>query len=275
MSKIQSLNNLLDMHSHKKSQQLLSTGFTALDEHLGGFYETELIIIGGRPGMGKTQLLIEIALRMSNDVPIMYYSFNQAEQLVTDRFANIVQCYTKHGIGISKERLFICSPIFSIYEEFEEECQDMIDEYNVKVVMIDYLQLMFFSKTNMYMKENEQGYFITNKLKQFALKNNICIVAAAQLNRNPVFRCGLEGKKPQLGDLCASGAIEQQADKVILIHRPAYYKMFEDERGNDISWIMELNIAKNKNGVQTSLNMQIADNNINILLGPIPLHKLK
>jgi len=260
-----SLNHLLETYIYNeenKKQHLLSTGFKALDNKIRGFYETELVVVGGRPGMGKTQLLVEMALRMSNEAPVVYYSLCQTEQLIVERFSCAVQGYIEFGINISKQQLFIYSLVFNTYEEFEQQCQNAMKEHNVKIIMIDYLQLMFSSPMESI---NEDGNFVMSKLKEFARRNDICIIVAAQLNRESEYRSGHEGKKPQLSDLCTSGAIEQQADKVILIHRPAYYKIWEDEKGNDISQIMELNVAKNRNGKQISLNMQIANNKVNIL----------
>ena len=94
-------------------------------------------------------------------------------------------------------------------------------------------------------RELEIGY-ISRELKNIAKDNNVCVIASSQLSRAVESRGG--NKRPMLSDLRESGAIEQDADKVIFIHRPEYYGFLEDEEGNNLSGVAELLIAKNRNG---------------------------
>jgi replicative DNA helicase len=89
---------------------------------------------------------------------------------------------------------------------------------------------------------------ISRSLKGLAKELNIPIVALSQLNRSVEARQGVEGKRPQLSDLRESGAIEQDADIVCFIHRPEYYRITEDERGNSLVGIAEIIVAKHRNG---------------------------
>jgi replicative DNA helicase len=121
-----------------------------------------------------------------------------------------------------------------------------VREHGVKIIMIDYLQLMTAAGMQFGSREQEVST-ISRSLKGLAKELDIPIIALSQLNRGVETRQG-EGKRPQLADLRESGAIEQDADMVCFIHRPEYYKIFEDEKGNDLRGLAEIIIAKHRSG---------------------------
>ena len=91
--------------------------------------------------------------------------------------------------------------------------------------------------------------YITRRLKNLALELDVPIIALSQMNRSVDTREGIDGKRPQLIDLRDSGTIEEDADLVIFIHRPEYYKIYQDDKGNDLHEMAEIIIAKHRNGI--------------------------
>ena len=113
--------------------------------------------------------------------------------------------------------------------------------------MIDYLQLMNANGMKFFSRQEEVST-ISRSLKALAKELDVPILALSQLNRGVENREGLEGKRPQLGDLRESGAIEQDADLVLFVHRPEYYNIFNDENGRDLHGMAQIIIAKHRKG---------------------------
>ena len=138
------------------------------------------------------------------------------------------------------------TPSLSVFE-LRTKARRLVREHNIQCIIIDYLQLMNASGMNFGSREQEVST-ISRSLKGLAKELNIPIIALSQLNRGVEARQGIEGKRPQLADLRESGAIEQDADMVCFIHRPEYYKILEDEKGNSLVGLAEIIIAKHRNG---------------------------
>jgi replicative DNA helicase len=141
------------------------------------------------------------------------------------------------------------TPSLSVFE-LRTKARRLVKEHKVKCIIIDYLQLMNASGMNFGSREQEVS-IISRSLKGLAKELNIPIIALSQLNRSVENRSSKDGpdaKRPQLSDLRESGAIEQDADIVCFIHRPEYYKIFEDSHGNDLRGKAEIIIAKHRNG---------------------------
>ena len=142
------------------------------------------------------------------------------------------------------------TPSLSVFE-LRTKARRLVREHQVKIIIIDYLQLMNASGMSFGNREQEVST-ISRSLKMLAKELNIPIIALSQLNRGVENR--LQGgdansKRPQLSDLRESGAIEQDADIVCFIHRPEYYKIYNDpETGEDLRGVGEFIIAKHRNG---------------------------
>jgi len=253
--------NLTLLRSGQKWENLIKTGFTDFDKSFGGFLEGELIVIGARPAMGKSLLLMNLALNISATIPLVYFTFDLSEFSLTNRIISAISKieYTKVAINalsadendrlssiekqIKTHNLFINDSCYNSMPNFKSLCKIHIQENGVRVIIVDCLQLMssFKFRSN---REAEVSY-ISRELKSFAKENNVCVIASSQLSRSSEYR---EGKRPQLTDLRESGAIEQYADKVIFVHRPEYYGITTDQDGNNIAGLAELILAKNRNG---------------------------
>ena len=243
----------------------LRTGFEGLDKMTSGWQNSDLIIIAARPAMGKTAFVLSMAKNMAVNfnTPVALFSLEMSNvQLVNRLIVNVCEI---PGEKIKSGRLesyeweqldfkeLYDAPIFvddtpslSVFE-LRTKARRLVREHGIKCIIIDYLQLMNASGMNFGSREQEVST-ISRSLKGLAKELNIPIIALSQLNRGVEARQGVEGKRPQLADLRESGAIEQDADMVCFIHRPEYYKITEDERGNSLIGLAEIIIAKHRNG---------------------------
>lgn len=224
----------------------------------------ELIVIGGRPAMGKTALAISLVRNIAilNRTPIAYFSLEMSTVQFMNRFLsnvgsveiNHTESYTKKEQTLldDADKIIEDAPIFLddapalSVQELRTKASRLVREHQVKLIIIDYLQLMNASGMS-YSNREEEVSVITRSLKALAMELNIPIIALSQLNRRE--NCeGIDGKRPQLSNLRESRTIEQDADMICFIHRPEYYRIFQDEKGNDLHGMAEIIVAKNRNG---------------------------
>ena len=251
---------LLNKETHQGNA--IKTDFDNFDRSYGGFGFGEFIVIGGRPGMGKTQLLVNLALNISVEIPLLYFSFEMSEFSLTCRFISSFSGIDVHrilqneltdeqknklvsiGNNFNNHKLYVNDSCNNSITALKALCLKHIEENGVKVIVVDYLQMM---SSNKYRNNREYEISqISRELKNIAKDNNICVIATSQMSRAVETRGG--DKRPQLSDLRESGAIEQDADKVIFIYRPEYYGIDSDEDGNSTAGLIEIILAKNRNG---------------------------
>lgn len=251
----------------------LTSGFTELDKLTSGWQNSDLIIIAARPAMGKTAFVLSMAKNMAvdNNIPIAVFSLEMSNiQLINRLICNVCEI---EGEKIKSGRLedrewdqlnsrikyLFGAPLFidetpglSI-TELRTKARRLVSEHGIKMIIIDYLQLMNATGLKFGSREQEVST-ISRSLKALAKELNIPIIALSQLNRSTEQR---EDKRPVLSDLRESGAIEQDADIVCFIHRPEYYlKSGVDGNGKDIRGLAEFIVAKHRSGSVDNIDLQ-------------------
>ncbi len=245
----------------------VSTGYHKLDDLTSGWQPSDLVIIAGRPAMGKTSFALSMAKNIAADlrIPMAFFSLEMSNTQLVNRL--ISNCCEIQGSKILNgqlrpddwERLdkrlnnLLGAPLYvddtpslSVFE-LRTKARRLVREHGVKIIMIDYLQLMNASGMR-FSSRQEEVSTISRSLKGLAKELDVPILALSQLNRGVEGREGLEGKRPQLSDLRESGAIEQDADMVLFVHRPEYYHIYQDENGRDLRGMAQIIIAKHRKG---------------------------
>ena len=251
----------------------IPSGFHALDKITSGWQTPDLIIIAARPAMGKTAFVLSMAKNIAVDhkIPVAIFSLEMSNvQLVNRLIMNVCEIEgekIKTGKLTETEQKRLNTkinalkgaplymddtPSLSIFE-LRSKARKLVREHGIKMIIIDYLQLMNAQGSNFGSREQEVS-IISRSLKALAKELDIPVIALSQLNRGVEARSGIEGKTPQLSDLRESGAIEQDADMVCFIHRPEYYHLYSDEKtGKDLRGLAQIIIAKHRNGATDSI----------------------
>ncbi|MDM8174773.1 replicative DNA helicase [Olivibacter sp. 47] len=244
----------------------ITTGFVDVDRITGGWQPSDLIIVAGRPGMGKTSFVLSSAINagLRNKIPGAIFSLEMADIQLMDKVTSIVsevplEKFKKGNLGdvewmqihraaISIQEapiVFDDTPAISLIE-FAAKARRLKRKNNIQWIVIDYLQLMI-GKTNKGGNREQEIGSLSRGLKAIAKELNIPIIALSQLSRAVESRAG-HNKRPMLSDLRESGSIEQDADVVCFLYRPEYYGITEDEEGRPTAGMAELIIAKHRNG---------------------------
>lgn len=241
--------------------------FTTLDAKTAGFQNSDLIIIAARPAMGKTSFALTTIKKIAviQKIPTVFFSLEMSAVQLTKRLISDVASISGQTIlrgQLSRDewdRLdksltpLIDAPLYIddtpglTIDEFRAKAKRLVKEKGVKIIFVDYLQLMHYGAKN-YSTRQEEVSKICESLKNIAKELNIPIIALAQLNRGVENREGLDGKRPRLSDLRESGSIEQAADLIMFIHRPEYYHIYQDENGRDLRGMAQIIIAKHRKG---------------------------
>jgi replicative DNA helicase len=261
----------------------LSSGFYDLDSLTQGFQKSDLIIIAGRPSMGKTALGLNIALNVikTSKLPVLFFSLEMSKKQIMYRILSMETSINQTRLRsgklyqndwvklnkiikiISRLPLFLDDmPDLSVQDIRSKIKTILFEQTEVGLIIIDYLQLMQNSslKSNNRVQELAQ---ITRSLKNIAREFNIPIIALSQLSRSVEARVD---KRPILSDLRESGSIEQDADLVLMLYRNKYYNSNTDEQSD----LTELNIAKQRNGPIGRINLRFDEKLTKFLNCPEP-----
>lgn len=241
----------------------LSTGFFELDDITCGFQPGELIIIAGRPSMGKTAFGLNVAehAALQTGVPVLFFSLEMSQQQLAQR----VLCsrsrvdsqklrrgrHSREDMDRLKEAadaiedrpLYIDDTSALTVTELRARARLLHRKRGIQAVFVDYLQLLRAPEAARKDGRQQEVAEISRNLKALAKELSIPVVAMAQLNRGPEDR---SGNRPRMSDLRESGAIEQDADVIALLHRESYYKDRDATVEPDTE--AELIIAKQRNG---------------------------
>ncbi len=257
-----SFDRLDDLHHNKGGIRGIPTGLRDLDKKIAGLQRSDLIVLAARPSMGKTALMLNIALNVATKAKqgaVLLFSLEMSKEQLVDRLlsaeAAVEAWRLRTGDGLTDQDFEKISnamgelaeaPIFIddtsgiTVSDLRTKARRLHHQHPLAVIMVDYLQLMsggsrFASTSNRVQEISE----ISRSLKILARELNVPVIALSQLNRSVESRTP---PIPQLADLRESGSIEQDADIVAFIYRPQYYDDNADPN------ITELHIKKHRNG---------------------------
>ena len=250
------------------------SGFTDIDSITLGWQPSDLIIIAARPSMGKTAFVLTMARNMAVELksPVAFFSLEMSSVQLMNRLivaetqlqskdlrtGNLSPAQWAHlekqTLELGRAPLFIDdTPALSVYE-FRSKARRLKTQHDIKIIIIDYLQLMTAASPETRGNREQEVSLISRTLKAIAKELDVPIIALSQLSRNVENRGG--SKRPQLSDLRESGAIEQDADVVAFIHRPEYYGLTTNEQGLSTAGMAEIIIAKHRNGEVTDVPLR-------------------
>ncbi len=273
----EAINQIEEAGKREDNLSGVPSGFTRLDRLTSGWQKSDLIIVAARPSMGKTAFALTMARNIAVDHkrPIAVFSLEMSSlqlvnrlivsetELPADKIRNgKLHEYEWQQLDYKIKKLVDApiyiddTPAISLFE-LRAKCRRLKIQHEVQAIFVDYLQLVTGAAENRGSREQEVST-ISRSLKAIAKELNIPIIALSQLNRSVELRSG--DKRPQLSDLRESGAIEQDADLVIFIHRPERYGLNTDEDGNSLVGVAEIIVAKHRNGQVGDIRLRFKDN---------------
>lgn len=256
-----------ELHESGADVSGIPTGFIDFDKYSSGLHNSDLVVIAARPGMGKTAFVLGMAknIAMKEKIPIAIFSLEMSKQQVAQRLMSAQSGidlqrlrdgkireneWTRLASAIEKLaecKLYVDDSAFLTVMDLRSRARMMASTYGIKMIIVDYLQLMQ-STSNYRGNKVQEITEISQNLKGIAKELDIPVIAVSQLSREVEKR---DKKTPQLSDLRESGSIEQDADMVVFIYRDEYYDEQTSKKGQ-----AELIIAKHRNGPTGKVDLQ-------------------
>lgn len=273
----------IELLYEKQGMSGIASGFYAIDQITSGWQNSDLIIIAGRPGMGKTAFVLSMVKHIAivEKLPVGIFSLEMPSiqlimRLITSETGISSKSLRKGVLKdheweqlYSRVKVLEDAPIYiddqvglSIFD-LRAKARRLVSQFDIKILIIDYLQLM---TSGVHGGNREQEIsMISRGLKSIAKELNIPVIALSQLSRQVELRPG--HKRPQLSDLRESGAIEQDADIVSFIYRPEYYKLefWDDESNDSTEGQAEFIIAKHRNGSLDNIRLRFIANQVKFM----------
>ncbi len=272
------IQSIEELKNKKDGLSGVPSGFSKLDRVTSGWQKSDLIIIAGRPGMGKTALALTMArnIAINHKSPIGIFSLEMSSDQLVNRLISseseipsgklrkgnleeyeFVQLHEKIR-DLAEAPIYIDdTPGLSVFE-LRAKARRLVKNHGVHIIIVDYLQLMTAGGNKSGNREQEIST-ISRSLKGIAKELKIPVIALSQVNRGVESRTSTS-KRPILADLRESGAIEQDADIVTFIYRPEYYKIYEWENSDDSRGQAEIIIAKHRNGSLENIRLKFISN---------------
>lgn len=263
--------NMKKIITPKEHEHVISFGLRDINEELEGLFSSELTVVGGRPGMGKTQFLVSTAYSISKSTPVLFFSLQHNKELIVNRFIAcgsglpVFRLTSKRLEGkymtyflatereLTKSQLFISDCYVNNVHTFIAYCKKMIAEHGIKVVMIDGFENMNFNKYANHNKNRDYELSaVLTELKQFTNEANISTIISTELDGNTIIY-----EAPDLTDIRSCSLTEHLADKVMLLYRPDYYDIKEDDNGIAFPKnLVIIHVVKNNYGKCCKINIK-------------------
>ncbi len=252
------MDNIEELHERKSPLVGLTSGFPDLDRKTLGFCPGQLVVVAARPSMGKSSLLLNFATNaaIKENAAVVYFSLEMSKDELAGRILSSEGLIENEKIRtgnledgdwvnlvnaagtISEAKIILDDSAGYTPSELRAKCRKLKLEFDIKLICIDYLQLMSAGKSSGSRQQDISE--ISRSLKMLAKEIGVPIIAASQLSRAPEQR---EDHRPMLSDLRESGSIEQDADMVMFIYRDDFYNKDSDKRN-----IAEVILSKNRAG---------------------------
>ena len=259
------LTRLFDvLENFDASKQGVPSGYRDIDRRMNVFEYSDLVILAARPGGGKSAFAINLAINAaSQGHQTAMLSAEMSELQISKRFLSVFSGFNPENFKrkLTEEQLAYLAEYaiqlgaMPLYLEqvpaiplnsLVQKIRSLHKEHNVRFFIVDYLQLIVVPDSERRVHNREQVVStVVQKLKALAVELNIVVLALSQLSRDCEKRTD---KRPNLSDLRESGSIEQEANKVLLLHRPEYYGIMEDENGESLKGLVEVIFAKFRDG---------------------------